>query len=137
MLKAIIEALHDEIRWPDAAERALLKEPYQGLFRDVVGIMDATEWFIVKYGDSVRERDTFSGKAQTNTKKTLAVIDRYGYFHFISKLIDGKHNDREQYTMSDLYMSAGRYFSEGEKLASDGGYSGDGNLVISFDLLDD
>jgi hypothetical protein len=114
----------------------MLKQHYTGVLENVVGIMDCTEWYIRKSKNLEHEHNTFSGKAGTNTKKTLAVIDRFGVFRFVSLLMDGRQNDREQYTASDLYVSAGRYFSFGEKLASDGGFRGDGNLVISYDNLD-
>ena len=33
-------------------------------------------------------------------------------------------------------MNAGAYFSPGEKVASDGGFRGDGPTLISYDVLD-
>jgi hypothetical protein len=75
--------------------------------------MDCTEHFISKSADPAKERATFSGKAGTNTKKTLAVIDKHG---------------REQWASSDLYMNAGDYFSPGETVAADGGFKGDGPI---------
>ena len=85
-----------------------------------MGIFDCTEW---------------SGKAGTNAYKTLAVINKYVYFIWVDPMARGRRNDREQYTASDLYMNAGKYFSPGELLASDGGFKGDGNLIISIDNL--
>lgn len=114
-----------------------MKASYEGILLEVVGIMDCTEWYIRKSKNQTHEYETYSGKAGTNTKKTLAVIDRNGFFRFVSHLMNGRQNDRDQYTSSDLYMNAGRFFLAGEKLASDGGFRGDGNLVISYDNLND
>jgi DDE superfamily endonuclease len=137
ILKAINEVLHDQIRWPNAEERRLLYADYTGIFRNVVGIMDCTEHYIEKSKDPVFERDTYSGKAGTNTMKTLAVINKHGEFIYVVPLLRGRTNDRENFTTSDLYMNCGNYFSEGEYIASDGGFRGDGPNLVSYDVLDD
>jgi hypothetical protein len=136
VLKAIDGALHDQIKWPNADERQEHYSTYNGIFDHCVGIFDVTEWTIRKSKVAYIENHTFSGKAKENTMKTLAVINKYGYFIWIDQLVFGRRNDRDQYTSTDLYMNGGKYFSQGEKLASDGGFKGDGNLIISYDNLD-
>ena len=136
ILRAINKCLANEICWPTAQEREILKAAFTGILTDVVGILDVTEWEISKPKNSDHERETFSGKAKTNTKKTLAVIDKHGYFIFVDILVNGRRNDRDQFTSCDLYMLAGNYFSQSERLASDGGFRGDGPLLISYDNLD-
>jgi hypothetical protein len=137
VLKAICKGLRDQIVWPNAAERAELKRSYNGIFRNVVGIFDVTEWYIGKPTDKEREHMTYSGKAGTNTMKTLAVINKYGLYIYNSDLKEGRHNDRDQWTSCDLYMQSGRFFSPGEILACDGGFKGDGPHILSYDILDD
>lgn len=136
VLKAICKALDDQIVWPNAAERVNLSSSYSGIFENVVGIYDCTEWYLKKSQDEDLEHMTFSGKAGTNTMKTLAVINKYGLYTFKTYLMVGRPNDREQFTSCPLYMEAGRYFSPGEKLACDGGFRGDGPHLMSYDQLD-
>jgi DDE superfamily endonuclease len=112
--------LKDEIKWPTPEERVVLASTYKGIFKDVVGIFDCTEWEIAKPGESNLEDKTYSGKAKTNTYKTLAVIDKHGKFIYISRLMEGHCNDRNQWVQSDLYMECGAFFTGNEKLASDG-----------------
>ena len=120
VLKAICFALKDEIKWPTAAERLELTSKYTGIFKDCVGIFDCTKWEISKPGENDHERRTFSGKAHTNTYKTLAVINKHGKFIYVSRLMEGTNNDRTQWVKCDLYMEPGAFFSASEKLASDG-----------------
>ena len=136
ILKAIDAALHDQIIWPNANERQEHYASYTGIFDHCVGIFDVTEWTIRRSKIASIENITYSGKAKENTMKTLAVINKFGYFIWVDPLVFGRRNDRDQYTSTDLYMNCGKYFNRGEKLASDGGFKGDGNLIISYDNLD-
>lgn len=136
ILRAINRRLLDEIKWPNPQERIALYASYNGIFKNVVGILDVTEHEICKPKDKDKEQDTFSGKAKANTMKTLAVIDKYGYFIYVDYLAMGRRNDRDQWTSCDLYMNCGDYLSPGEKIASDGGFRGDGPQLISYDILD-
>ena len=145
VLRAINKVLKDEIKWPTAEERALHYSTYHGIFFGCVGIFDVTEWIIAKPKNRDREHRTFSGKANSNTMKTLAVINKHGYFIWYDPLVDGRRNDRDMFTSSDLYLSKGTYFSPManggiggfEFMASDGGFRGNGPLLFSFDNLDD
>ena len=135
VLRAINKNLEGQIKWPTPLERAVLKEGYTGILQGVVGVFDCTEWIIFKGKDPEFEQKTYSGKAQANTMKTLAAMDKHGLYTYTSALAEGKMNDRDQWTSCDLYMRAGEYFSPGEKLASDGGFRGDGPQLISYDVL--
>ena len=135
VLKAINVALANEIRWPTEEERKMHHSLYDGIFVGCVGILDVTEWAICKPKNSKLENETFSGKPGTNTMKTLAVIDKDGLFIWVDPLVKGRVNDRTQFTNCDLYLNAGRYFSEGEWMASDGGFQGNGPAVYSFNDL--
>ena len=75
-MKAICKVLSSEIQWPDEEERKELCQDLNGILHGVVGILDVTEHPIERSSDNVKEAATFSGKAQCNTMKTLAVIDR-------------------------------------------------------------
>ena len=89
VLKAINRVLADEIRWPNAEERAILRALFPGIFEDVVGLLDITEHVIEKSSNPVIEHDTFSGKKQTNTNKTLSVIDFNGFYTWVDPIPPG------------------------------------------------
>ena len=132
ILRAINEGLADQIVWPDASRREVLKEGYQGVMKEVVGIIDGSEHTITKSSNNDIETRTFSGKKNSNTRMTLAVMDKHGLFIYVRTGIDGARNDREAFTACDLYLEKGRYFSAGELIAADGGFEGNGPLLISY-----
>ncbi len=59
----------------------------------------------------------------------LPAMDHSGHYIFVG-ITHGK-NDREVYTSSPLYLQEGDYFSDGEFLAADGAFDGDGSLYCS------
>jgi hypothetical protein len=129
VLIAIVEGLEDELVWPDEAERAQLAVAYEGIFRGCVGIGDVKEFQIKKYKDNVKERRSWSGKKKINSYKMLSVMDHTGRFTFVRLALGS--NDREMLTSSPLYLQEGEYFSEGEFVAADGGFEGDGRFKCS------
>jgi len=56
----------------------------------------------------------------------------YQISHSIFVCITHGKNDREVYTSSPLYLQEGEYFSDGEFLAADGAFDGDGRLYCSY-----
>ena len=60
-----------------------------------------------------------------------------GYFRFIKTVTLGRPNERNDYTISDLFLKQGEMFSDGELLAADGGYTGTGNLLYSHNNMND
>jgi hypothetical protein len=66
---------------------------------------------------------------KNNTFKMLPAMDHSGHYIFVG-ITHGK-NDREVYTSSPLYLQEGDYFSDGEFLAADGAFDGDGSLYCS------
>ena len=136
ILKAINTVLKDEVKWPTAEERRENYLAYNGIFTNCVGVLDIWEHFISKSKDPKLEHDTFSGKAGRNTRKTIGAINKYGHFIYVQTGLVGRPNDRDTLTRSKLYMNAGEYFTLGEKLATDGGFQGDGPLIISYSNVD-
>lgn len=132
ILKAINKVLKDEVKWPNAEERQFNYVRYQGMFVQCVGCLDIWEHYISKSKDSNIENSTFSGKAGRNTRKTMAVINKDGYFIYVKTGLPGRPNDRDTFVRSDLYMNAGDFFSFGEKIISDGGFAGDGPILVSY-----
>ena len=59
-----------------------------------------------------------------NSYKMLSVMDHSGRYIYV-RVVLGK-NDREVLTSSPLYLQEGEYFSDGEFVAADGAFDGDG-----------
>lgn len=133
ILGAIVEGLDTMIRWPDAVERHRLANERDGVFHNTIGYVDVQEHQIQRSKDPQIEYETFSGKKKVNTRKTLSVIDRNGYFRYVAHGWGGRTNDRDCYRGSELYLESGKYFSADEHLASDGTFRGDGDLLCSYD----
>lgn len=83
MLNGIIRGLDLFVQWPSVEERQSMADRHTGLFKNCVGIIDASEHPIEKYKNEGEEQSTYSGKQQCNTIKTLAVIDQRGRFRFV------------------------------------------------------
>jgi len=66
-----------------------------------------------------------------NSYKLLSVIDRQGRFIYARLCLPT--NDREALTSSPLYLQQGEYFTDGEWIATDGGFQGDEPHRASFD----
>ncbi len=60
----------------------------------------------------------------------VSTMDHSGHYIFV-RITHGK-NDREVYTSSPIYLQEGEYFSDGEFLAADGAFDGDGRLNCSY-----
>lgn len=133
VLLAIINGLDNFIVWPNAQERLTLSTVNTGILKGCVGIVDACEFPIDKSKNKEIERITYSGKARTNTKKLMGVIDMWGYFRFIVTDTNGSVNDREQFIGSLLCTKRCDYFSEGEYVIGDGIYRGDGPIKVAYD----
>lgn len=73
MLKAIVDGLEAEIEWPSVEERRALGDTFEGIFKNCIGIVDCWERPINKFKDTVKERDTYSGKKKNNTKKVFEI----------------------------------------------------------------
>ena len=110
VLKAIVDGLDDEIKWPDAERRQELAHVYQGIFKGCVGIADVKEFQVVKYKDTDKERRSWSGKKKINSYKLLSVMDHSGRYTYL-RLCLGK-NDREVFTGSSLYLQEGNFFHQ-------------------------
>ena len=70
------------------------------------------EFEIEKPKDSMKERQSWSGKKKMNSYKMLSVMDHTGRFIFV-RLCLGR-NDRDVLTSSPLYLLGVNYFSDNE-----------------------
>ena len=65
-----------------------------------------------------------------NSYNMLTVMDHSGCYIYV-KVVLGK-NDREVLISSPLYLQEGEYFSDGEFVAADGAFDGDGRFCFSY-----
>jgi len=131
VLRAIVEGLEDQLQWPDAARRAELAGIHDGIFSNMIGILDIKEHRINKPKDRRRENLSYSSKHKMNSYKNLSIIDYTGRFIFV--LVALGKNDREFWTQCPLYLQKGLYFCGLQYVASDGGFHGDGPVKFSYD----
>lgn len=130
VLIAIMEGLEDQIAWPDHNRRAALALIHPGIFRNLIGVMDIKEHECDKPKNADKERSTFSGKKKINSWKNLSVMDYTGRFIYV--LVRLAKNDRDFFTSTPLYMQEGLWFDDGQYIASDGGFEGDGAVRYSY-----
>jgi hypothetical protein len=61
-LRAIVEGLDDQLQWPNAARRAELAGIHEGVFSNMIGILDIKEHRINKPKDRRKENLSYSAK---------------------------------------------------------------------------
>ena len=80
--------LNRKRRREEEEERAEHYSNYQNNFVGIVGIIDVTEWITCstcKWKNLELEKETY----KNNTMKTLAVINKHGYFNYADPLAKG------------------------------------------------
>jgi hypothetical protein len=75
----------------------------------------------------VKEHRSWTGKKRY---KFLSVVDHSGRFIF-ARLSLGT-NDREVYTTSPLYLCEGELISDGQFIATDSAFEGNGRFICSY-----
>jgi hypothetical protein len=85
------------------------------------------EFQIEKPKDTMKERQSWSGKKKLNSYKLLSVMDHTVRFIYPQLCLGG--NDREVLMSSPLYLLEGDYFSDNEWVSSDGAFDGDGRFL--------
>ena len=127
VLTAIVEGLDDHLQWLDANWRQELALIFPGILRGCIGVGDVKEFQIEKPKDTMKERQSWSGKKKLNSYKLLSVMDHTGRFIYPQLCLGG--NDREVLMSSPLYLLEGDYFSDNEWVSSDGAFDGDGRFL--------
>jgi hypothetical protein len=103
-----------------AGERARLAATNPGIFKDTIGIMDITENLRTRSKNPDKEKAGSSLKKGRHTLKTLSVCDFEGFFRYVETGTEGKTNDREMLSDSNLYLRRGMFFDGDQHVASDG-----------------
>jgi hypothetical protein len=107
-----------------------LANQYPKIFKGCIGIGDVKEIAIDKPKDLVKERRSFNGKKKIYLFHLFTVMDHSGRFIFARVSLGG--NDRDCYTDSPLYLQEGKYFSDDQFVAADGGFEGEGRFCCSY-----
>jgi hypothetical protein len=123
-LQAIVEGLDDELQCHDKNHRRELANAYSGIFQGCISIGETKKFEIENPINRVKEKRSWSGKKKVNSNKMLSVMNHSGRYIYVQVVL-GK-NDREVLTSSPLYLQEGEYFADGEFVAADGGFDGDG-----------
>jgi len=99
------------IRWPDAAERLVMKNsfPESTVLRGrCVGYLDATCLFVRR--PSINQRRFWRGDKRRHCFVAQAVVDPHGRIrHLVVGFPGGISNDRGLYISTDLYLNASAY----------------------------
>ena len=74
ILLAIIEGLDHFMQWPNENERAAMASTYDGIMKNCIGIIDATEQPCRKSKNKNIETATYSGKQAHNTLVKMTLI---------------------------------------------------------------
>ena len=101
----------------------------------MVGVTDVREHEVDKSKNKEKERKSWSGKKKVNSWKNFSFMDytcRYIYVY-----VGLAKNDREMFTSLPLYLQHGYWFSDGEFIATDGGFEGSSFsffLILLFNI---
>ena len=121
--RLVNEAWRDEVSWPSKEER---KEMY-GLFschEKAVACIDGTHCRIDVPVNPDDEDSAYSGYKHYHTQNFLLCCDAFGFIVHIAGPYSGSWNDKQCFLASDFMNASLNMLSEGEKLITDGGFSG-------------
>lgn len=123
LTRVMNEVWKDEVRWPSKEER----QQRHGLFschNEAIGCIDGTHCRIDVPSSAVEEESAYSGYKHYHTQNFLLCCDAFGYIIHIAGPYNGSWNDKQCFNASDFMNASLNMFSEGEKLITDGGFSG-------------
>ncbi len=78
-----MEGLDDYLQWPDENWRQELSHIFPRILRGCIGIGDVKEFQIEKPKDTMKERQSWSGKKKINSYKMLSVMDHTGHLFYV------------------------------------------------------
>ena len=134
---AVVRLFHvlspDLIRWPTAEQRIVLST----MAGSLIGCMGAIDGTFLRVGDTAasqifgkRGYGQFSGKHHVPARNFQLVCDVHGRVLYCSKTYPGAANDITGWSHTDMCQHPEKYFSEGQFLIADGGYSNHPNLLM-------
>ena len=129
------EVWKDEVRWPSKEER---KELY-GLFSchdKAVACIDGTHCRIDVPVSPDDEESAYSGYKHYHTQNFLLCCDAFGFILHIAGPYSGSWNDRQCFLASDFMNASLHMLEEGEKIITDGGFSGYPMNIHPFSAVD-
>ena len=135
LTRVMNEMWRDEVRWPTKEER---RELY-GLFschEKAVACIDGTHCRIDVPFNTEDEEKAYSGYKHYHTQNFLLCCDAFGYIVHIAGPYSGSWNDNQCFLASDFMNADLDMLSEGEKLITDGGFSGYPMNIHPFSAAD-
>ena len=123
LTRVMNEVWKDEVRWPDEQERKQM----HGMFSchdKAVACIDGTHCRIDVPHNPDDEESAYSGYKHYHTQNFLLCCDAFGFIVHIAGPYSGSWNDKQCFLASDFMNSELNMLSEGEKLITDGGFSG-------------
>lgn len=118
-----LRQLGDEtLGWPEPPQRGQTKNLAQAqqAYPDLFAIIDATEQRVRRSQDDGIQREHYSGKKKSHTRKTQIIVDEYGQIRDVSHSVAGKMHDLELFRQS----AAAERLPKGIGAAGDAGYQG-------------
>jgi hypothetical protein len=119
ILPILESVLHEEIRWPNAQERFLLRNTFPG-FGNVIGCVDATHHFIEK--PSSHQGWFFRHDKQRHGIVSQIVCDYRGKILHVYTGVPGAHNDLWTLDLSEITSAQYGFLSQDEYLLADSAY---------------
>ena len=123
----INDALNELIQWPSSAER----QQWHGrmsVCTGAVAVLDGTHCPIqapVHYNNQY-----YSGYKCKHTQNYLVCVNYFGLVLSIDGPHIGRNNDRDDYTMSDLFNNVDKYLASDEYILADGGFMDGPQLLV-------
>jgi hypothetical protein len=121
--RAMNHAWREEVRWPSKEERKEL----HGFFSchdKAIACIDGTHCRIDVPEDEEDEDSTYSGYKHYHTQNYLLTCDAFGFILHVAGPFNGSWNDKQCFLASDFMAPDSTMLDEGEKLITDGGFSG-------------
>lgn len=122
-LLKVLRALGDEtLGWPEPPRRGEGKSVGQALqeYPDLLAIVDATEQRIQRPSDDEQQKEHYSGKKKTHTRKTAIVVNERGRIRGVTRSTPGSTHDLKHVVESRVLDDA----PEDVALIGDAGFDG-------------
>jgi hypothetical protein len=124
----------NEIEWPDKEER----EATWGFIpvgEKIIAIVDGTHLRIDRPSSREEEQSYYSGYKGGHTQNYIVYINNLGFVLRVDGPFPGSMSDRGCVQLTDIHKSPSSYLSPGEKILADGGFCGEGEYIVPFNLV--
>jgi hypothetical protein len=133
MLAALREVGEDTLGWPEPPKRGQGKSVAQALqaYPDLFAIIDATEQRVRRSQDDQTQREHYSGKKKSHTRKTQLIVNEHGEIRHVSRSTPGRVHDLKHFRGS----GAAEQIPQQVTVGGDAGYDGLGNDLADHSVI--